>query len=58
MLDYGYMAMPMVQVNVRVPPELHAWLMREAKTEGASVTAVVTAALLSYRDGRREKGEA
>ena len=38
----------MVQVNVRVPPELHLRLTNEATKTQTTVTAVVTEALKSY----------
>lgn len=42
------MALPMVQVNVRVPPELHERLIAEVSNTGTTVTAVVTRALEQY----------
>lgn len=41
------MASAMVQINVRIPPELHAKLIHEAATMG-TVTNVVTVALQDY----------
>jgi hypothetical protein len=48
------MASAMVQVNVRIPPELHAKLLRAAK--GQSVTDVVRAALEKHLtpEGRQQ----
>jgi predicted HicB family RNase H-like nuclease len=48
----------MVQVNVRIPPELHDRLTAEATATTATVTAVVTRALevfLSDRPTKRGK---
>jgi predicted HicB family RNase H-like nuclease len=50
------MASAMVQVNVRIPPELHTRLMAEATKTQATATAVVTKALSAYLAG--EKGAA
>jgi predicted HicB family RNase H-like nuclease len=41
-------ASAMVQVNVRVPPELHTRLVAHAAATTTTVTAVVTEALKSY----------
>jgi predicted HicB family RNase H-like nuclease len=38
----------MVQVNVRITPELHTALMAEAAKQQATATAVVTQALTSF----------
>jgi len=46
----------MVQVNVRVTPEIHKWLTSEAKLTQTTVTAVVTKALLEHFD-RGGKGK-
>lgn len=46
----------MVQVNVRVPPELHTRLLAEASKTQATVTTVVTKAIAEYLG--REKGAA
>jgi len=50
------MGIPMVQVNVRVTPELHKRLTREASKSQTTVTAVVTQALTAFLD-RGEKGK-
>lgn len=50
------MASPMVQVNVRVPPELHTRLLGKAAETQTTVTAVVTQALSAYLGGQG-KGE-
>ena len=42
------MAAPMVQVNVRVEPELYDSLKERAKTDGHTVTAAISDALKSY----------
>ena len=41
----------MVQVNVRVPPELHAAMMKRAEKDGKTVSAVVNAAISNYVKG-------
>lgn len=51
------MASAMVQVNVRIPPELHTRLLAEAAKTSATATAVVTNAIESYLR-LREKGAA
>jgi hypothetical protein len=45
----------MVQVNVRIPPDLHTKILSEATRDGDTITAVVTRALHEHynRDGRR-----
>jgi predicted HicB family RNase H-like nuclease len=47
----------MVQVNVRIPPELHTRLIAEATAGQTTVTTVVTQAIESYLR-LREKGAA
>jgi len=42
------MASPMVQVNVRIEPDLHARLTRRSKADKQTVTAVVAQALNAY----------
>ena len=46
----------MVQVNVRVSPELHKRLTREASKTQTTVTAVVTQALQAFLD-KGDKGK-
>jgi predicted HicB family RNase H-like nuclease len=46
----------MVQVNVRVPPELHTRLTERASRTQTTVTAVVTQALSEYF-ARADRGE-
>jgi predicted HicB family RNase H-like nuclease len=57
--DYPGHAVPMVQVNVRIPPDLHDKVMTEADRDGATITAVVTRALHEHfnRAGRRPATE-
>ena len=38
----------MVQVNVRVPPDLHAAMLKLAAKQGGTVSAVVNAAIHDY----------
>jgi predicted HicB family RNase H-like nuclease len=45
------MASAMVQVNVRIPPELHTRLMAEVAKQQTTATAVVTEALSKFLKG-------
>jgi predicted HicB family RNase H-like nuclease len=47
----------MVQVNVRVPPELHAKLVTAAFNRPTTVTAIVTEALQDYFNHKPQGGK-
>ena len=49
------MASPMVQVNVRIPPNLHTRLTKQAAKSQTTVTAVVTEALQVFLDRGENK---
>jgi hypothetical protein len=50
-------ATPMVQVNVRVPPELHKQLTAQARKQGTTVTAVVATAIRQHLNGSKGEGQ-
>jgi hypothetical protein len=50
------MAAPMVQVNVRVDPDLYASLKKRAGKDGQTVTAAISDAIRNYLSTTQQGG--